>query len=415
MNEKQNEINRRNFLKTMGAAGLGSVFASAEVMADSKKAEAGAGKKEQETPKFPQVPRRKLGKTGVDVPILSLGAMFNIVDNQIILRSTLQWGVNYWDTAHGYARGNSEIGIGNYLEKNPEVRKNVFIVTKASDAETPAEIEKRLKTSLERMNTDYIDLFYGVHGLDEPEQLTGELKKWVLDAKKRKKIRFFGFSTHNNMPECLMAASKVGWVDALMTTYNFRVMQDPKMNAAVEACNKAGVGLIAMKTMSGRQKIKTEEDKKLAGHFLERGFTQGQAKIKAVLDDKRFSSACVQMRSVARLTENAAAALDKTKLTQADMDVFKEHAKETCSSYCAGCGHICSSALPQTPCISKVMRYLMYHNSYGERDRARELFAQIPASVRNNLLSIDYSAAEARCPQHMPIAELIAEAVTKLA
>ena len=61
------------------------------------------------------------------------------------------------------------------------------------------------------------------------------------------------------------------------------------------------------------------------------------------------------------------------------------------------------------------MRYLMYCNSYGEKDRARELFAQIPDEIGNRLLSTDYGAAEARCPQHLPIGKLIAEAVSKLA
>jgi hypothetical protein len=57
----------------------------------------------------------------------------------------------------------------------------------------------------------------------------------------------------------------------------------------------------------------------------------------------------------------------------------------------------------------------MYYNSYGEQEEARKLFAQIPSNVRNKLLSTDYSPAEARCPQHLPIGKLIAEAVGKLA
>ncbi len=61
------------------------------------------------------------------------------------------------------------------------------------------------------------------------------------------------------------------------------------------------------------------------------------------------------------------------------------------------------------------MRYLMYYNSYGRHDKAKKLFAQIPANVRNRLLTTDYSPAEARCPQHLPVGKLIAEAVTKLA
>ena len=72
------------------------------------------------------------------------------------------------------------------------------------------------------------------------------------------------------------------------------------------------------------------------------------------------------------------------------------------------------TAAPQIP-INDIMRYLMYCNSYGEKDMARQLFAQIPVDVRNRLLNTDYKFAEARCPQHLPIGKLMAEAVSKLA
>jgi len=218
------------------------------------------------------------------------------------------------------------------------------------------------------------------------------------------------------MAKCLDAAAKLGWIDVAMTTYSYRIMQDPELQNAVEACHNAGVGLIAMKTQGRPQeKIETKRDKKMAGHFLQKGFTEGQAKIKAVLQDERISSACVGMQDVAILAENVAAALDKTKLTQKDMDVLTQHAKATCSGYCAGRAYICDLALPQAPYISDIMRYLMYYNSYGQHDRAREYFAQIPGNVRKRLLTLDYRLAEARCPQHLPIGELIAEALNKLA
>ena len=412
MNEKHNKINRRDFFKTMGAAGLGSVFASAEAIAAQKKPKAAA--KTQKTT-YPQVPTRMLGKTGVEVPCLSHGIMYNLVENQIVLRKALQWGVSYWDTANGYAGGNSELGIGKFFSANPDLRKKVFLVTKASGAKNTADIEKKLQQSLKRMNTEYIDLYYGVHALSNPAQLTDELKQWARDAKKRKLIRFFGFSTHSNMAQNLTSAAKLDWIDAIMTSYNFRLMQKPEMQAAVEACHKANIGLVAMKTQAAGQKFKTEGDKKLVNYFLQRGFTDGQAKIKAVLEDERINSACITMQNVALLTSNVAAVLDKTKLTQADTVLFKQYAQATCSGYCAGCTDICDSALPGISYVSDIMRYLMYYNSYGDQDRARELFAQIPQKVRSRLLSTDYSAAEARCPQHMPIAELVAEAVSKLA
>jgi len=294
----------------MAAAGLSSAFASAEAVSGQD-----AEKKPQQ-PKLPQVPRRKLGKTGIDVPCLALGTMFNLVDSQIVLRNTIKWGVKYWDTAYGYAGGNSELGIGKYLLKNPEVRKELFIATKASGARTVADVEKRLQSSLKRLNTKYIDLYYAPHAASDPGQLTNELKQWAESAKKRKLIRYFGFTTHKNTANCLAAAARLDWIDAIMTSYNFRLMQDSKLLDAIEACHKAGIAIIAMKT-TGRTTI--------------------------------------------------------------------------------------------------IMRYLMYYNSYGDRNRARELFAQIPVMVRGRLLSLDYRLAEARCPQHLPIGRLVAEAVSKLA
>ena len=423
MDEKQNTIGRRNFLKTAGAAGLSSVLASKGVMASQNQSNA---EEETQKPKHPQVPRRELGKTGVEVPCLALGALFNLVDNQTILEKCFQLGVTYWDTAPDYAGENSERGIGKFIAKHPQARKKLFLVTKASDAVTVADVERALQASLERMNTKYVDLYYIMdriagpryvgHGLSDPAKLTDDLREWCKSAKRRKLIRFFGFSTHKNMAKCLAAAAKLDWIDVVMTTYSFRIMQDRELQASIEACHKAGIGLVAMKTQ-GRpsEKIETEEDKKLAEHFLQRGFTEGQAKIKAVLQDKRFNSACVGMNNVSILTENAAAVLDKTKLTPADMAALKEYAEATCSGYCAGCAYICDSIQPDVPYISDIMRYLMYYNSYGDTAMARGLFVQIPADARDKLLSMDYSLAESRCPQHLPIRELIAEAVSKLA
>ncbi len=412
MEEKQNKLNRRNFLRTIGAAGLGSVLASSKVKADPNEPDT---VKKSESAKFPELPKRKLGRADIVIPILSNGLMFDITENQIILRANLQYNATYWDTAYSYAGGNSEIGIGKFLSQNPEVRKKLFIVTKASRARNAEGVEQRLQTSLKRLNTNYIDLYYGVHGCDDPDsQLTDELRKWAEDAKKRKLIRYFGFSTHKNMEKCLMAASKLDWIDAIMTSYNIVLMQNPEMQEAVQACNEAGVGLIAMKVLLGAQARQANAEEKIITHFLDKGYTREQALIKAVLEDKRITAACIRMENVTLLRSNVAAVLDKTKLTRKDTDVLRKYAAETCSGYCAGCAHICDAALPDVPYISEVMRYLMYYNSYGERQEARELFAQIPGSVRTRLTSVDYRSAEARCPQHLPIGKLVAEAVSKL-
>jgi predicted aldo/keto reductase-like oxidoreductase len=400
---------RRNFFKTIGAVGMGAVITS-KVLADPNEPNAAEPNipEPNQPAQTPQVPRRKFGKTGVDVPALSLGAI-QLVDNQVILTSSLKWGIDYWDTAPVYTGGNSERCIGKYFAANPDMRKKVFLITKASGANSPQEAEEKLKASLKTMNTDYVDVYYGIHGLNDASQLTDEYKTWVEDAKKRGLFKYFGFSTHRNMAQQLTEAAKLGWIDAILTTYNFRLTKDDEMQKAVDACFKAGVALTAMKTQ-GRGPL-SEDDKKLLEHFSAKGLTDGQAKLKAVYEDERIASVNVGMNSVSLITQNVTAVLDKTPLSRDDKMVLEQYAKETCSGYCAGCSNICEKG----GYVSDVMRSLMYHNSYGDRDLAKQTFAAIPVETRAGLLKTDFSIAEARCPQRMPIARLMREAVEKLA
>ncbi len=399
-------MERREFLRRVGTAGLGSAVAG---LSSARAAEPNAPAKQEAKVQVQKVPRRKLGKTGVEVPVLSLG--FGGAGEPAVLRQGLDWGVYQWDTSLVAAGGNSEAAIGKFIAENPQLRKEIFIVTKENESKSAADLEKCLQTSLKRLNTSYVDFYCGVYRMADPAQLTDEVKNWAKSAKDRGLIKFFGFSTHANIEKCLSAAAKTDWIDAVQVKCSFRELQNAQMQEAVDACYKAGVGLIAMKTQG--KPVESDDEKKVVAHFLQKGFTEGQAKIKAVIQDERISTACVNMGSTAMLMTNVAAVLDKTKLAQDDLQIFKEYAAATCSGYCAGCSEICE-AVTGAP-VSDIMRYLMYHNSYGDKQRARDLFAQIPAQTRSRLLSIDYAAAEARCPQRMPIGKLVAEAVNKLA
>jgi len=113
---KESHWSRRHFLKATGTAGLGALMAPVNRLAAAA-----------ETPT--RVPTRPFGKTGVDVSILSLGGMFDIASNQLMMRQALDWGVTYWDTADCYQKG-SEKGIWKYFKKYPQDRQRVFLVSK---------------------------------------------------------------------------------------------------------------------------------------------------------------------------------------------------------------------------------------------------------------------------------------------
>jgi uncharacterized protein len=403
------DLSRRAFFKTAGALGSGSLLAATGAFAQAP----------AETPSViktgtPKVPTRPFGKTGVQVSCLSLGGMFDIPSNQLVLKQALNWGVTYWDTADCYSGGKSETGIGMFFKKYPETRKQVFLVTK-SDERGPEGMSKLLERSLERMNTATIDLYF-VHGISKINELNDATKVWAEKAKAEGKIRFFGFSTHSNMEDCLQAAAKLGWIDGIMMSYNFRIMHSDAMKAAVDACVKAGIGLTAMKTQGGGSvSAASETELQMAGRFLQLGFTDKQARLKAVWEDPNIASICSQMPNITVLMSNVAAALNQTKLSAEDWRLFERYARETSSCYCAGCSDRCETAVAGAAPIRDVMRYLMYYHSYGERDRAREFYAQLPRGTRQGMVDINYALAEARCPQGLPIGRLMREAATLLA
>jgi predicted aldo/keto reductase-like oxidoreductase len=401
------KLSRRSFIKATGAAGVGTVL-SPLVGAEKKPSASVAQASEANG-----VPTRIFGKSAVHVPILSLGGMFDIPSNQTLLKQAIRWGVTYWDTAHIYSHGKSEIGIGKYLSSYPEQRKDLFIVTK-STARSPSGLSKDLATSLKRMNTGYVDLFF-VHAINDFSTMDKKIKAWAAEQKAAGKIRLFGFSTHRNMAQCLMGASKHDWIDGIMMTYNYRIMHEKQMKKAVDACVKAGIGLTAMKTQGGGT-VETESSRELelAGRFVQKGYTDKQAKLKAVWENPQISAICSQMPTMSILMANIAAAVDRTSLTDNDRFHLERYATETFSCYCAGCAQICENAVPGNIPIGDVMRYLMYEKTYGDTHDARKFFNSISPEIRDRMMVEDFSVAESRCPRKLPIARLMHEAVTTI-
>jgi predicted aldo/keto reductase-like oxidoreductase len=405
---KDADLTRRDFVKTVGLVGLAvagggttGAFAAPEPPAGSAMATT--------------VPKRKLGKAGVDVSILGLGGGFDTINNQLLLKQAMKWGVRYWDTAESYGNGLSEEGMGRFFARNPEARKDIFLVTKVHSKD--GNLTMRLNKSLQRLHTDYVDLL-SIHGIAGIGEMTPAIREWAAEMKKAGKCKFFGFSTHNNMEDCLLGAARLDWIDAVMFTYNFQVMNNPKMKEALNACEKSGVGLVAMKSQAGRpgkHEVGGEVKLKMVEHFLKRGFTDKQAKLKIIWENPQISSLCSQMPNLTILSANVAAARDLTKLSREDFESLRRYALETKSDYCAGCGKICQEAVGGAVPVNEVLRCLMYHRYYGEPELAKLTFSGLPKEVKGRLAEVDYSQAEQVCPNGLAITELMRQASELLA
>lgn len=148
------------------------------------------------------LPMRKFGKTGEKVTMLGLGG-YHIgwtteKDAQETIEAALEGGIRFFDSAESYGPHTSEIRYGKYL--TPKYRDLVFLMTKtqAKDAKTAQE---HLEGSLERMKTDYLDLWQ-VHSVYTPEDVNTRVDKGVLEvvmkAKESGKVKHVGFTGHQN-------------------------------------------------------------------------------------------------------------------------------------------------------------------------------------------------------------------------
>ena len=205
-----------------------------------------------------------------------------------------------------YAEGQSHKTIAPFIKQIGD-RKKLIISSKVhltKEEADPERFKKELDACLADLETEYLDIFF-MHMVKEAELLAPEIIKMGEDLKKSGKIRYFGFTTHHGtVPEMMELAAQRGGIDAIMFRYNFRQYGDMKLNKAMDACAKAKIGLLAMKTLGS-----IPDDAEEALPWTSKDFTLTQAKLKAVWADERIAGIASQMANVQQVMENAAAAM----------------------------------------------------------------------------------------------------------
>ncbi len=400
--------NRRTFLNT-AAAGLAA--SSTIVATGSARANAA-----DDPAAEPILPKRKLGKTGVDVSILNLGT-WQSTGLDRLLRFAYASGIRYYDAAKSYG---SEPGIKRWFEVAPEVRKQIFLVTKDHPNE-PKDLEKVVDERLKALGTDYLDLFFihalgdqsPQHGVDVPKD-----KEWAKAVEKLKtqgKIKFFGFSSHHERrAEFLQAAAEGGYVDAIMLQYTPWLDKESPLNKALDACHAKQIGLISMKQVAGQFNPGNgqgaailEEVVKRVPMLKERNLTPFQGLLHAIWSDERISTACVSMRNTDHIRENSDAALRYTgPLKEADIHQLRDAALAAGPTLCADCDGRCSKAAGTDARLGDLTRYLTYFQHHGYRGEARRFYAELTASEKR-WQGADLAAAQKACPNGLNFTALL--------
>jgi len=209
------------------------------------------------------VPTRLLGKTGEEVSILGLGG-YHIgkldKDQSIkLIRSAIDEGITFMDNAWCYHQGLSEKIMGEALKNG--YREKAFVMTK-NHGRTKERFNKQLEESLQRLNTDYIDLLqlHEIINFGEPAKIVNEgVLEEALKAKEEGKIKYIGFTGHR-YPQLHQEMLDIDFdwdtvqFPLNVLDYHYRSFQ----NQILPQAKEKNMGVIGMKSLAAGRIFKTD-------------------------------------------------------------------------------------------------------------------------------------------------------------
>ncbi len=351
--DKPTGMGRRDFLRAT-ATGLGGfAYLSADLTRPP-----GAPEKFEGT--------RALGKTGIRLPIVSMGVMNT--DNPQLVRAALDAGYVFLDTAQGYQRGTNEAMIGEIVKDRP--RNSFVIATKASlpkgqagegygpDA-TEESFTRKIDTSLKSLRLDHVDIYHHHGPWTRAMTLHEPILSALQRAKQAGKIRFIGVSTHRNEPEVLDAATDSKVYDVVLPAYNFRQQHAAEVQRAIARAAGAGLGVVGMKSMGGN----------VRGAYPSSQI-DAKAAIKWVLQDPNVHTVICGFTTFDQMALDLAILKDLT-LSAAEREQLRKAAR-TVGLYCQGCGGCVGQCVQRLP-IPDLMRARMYLHGYRNLAAAQDL------------------------------------------
>jgi predicted aldo/keto reductase-like oxidoreductase len=291
-------------------------------------------------------------------------------------------GVRHFDTAAVYQKGRNEEMVGSVI-RELKARDQVIIATKIppprpeimdqmGDKLVEEDFLARLDQSLARLQMDHVDILY-IHNIGEPVMLKRPGLLAAIDkAKKTRKARFVGFSTHKDMAACLEAAAPAGRFDVILTAINYSMADDQALLDAMKKAAAAGIGLVAMKTQC-RQSLAKE-----SGADFHEGNVWQSALLKWALRLESVTTAIPGYTTFQQLETDWPVASSLEFIPDEAKFLADPGVKLALGHACRQCGG-CAGSCPQGVDVPQLVRAHMYAADYGNFSEMRRALDEIPA------------------------------------
>jgi uncharacterized protein len=344
-----------------------------------------------------KVAYRTLGKTGLKVSGVGFGIGFVPVPD--VVARAIDMGINYYDTSRDY--GDSEKIFSEVIKG----KRNKIIIATKTPSSKKADIIKDLDTSLQVLGTDHVDIWH-LHGRDRQEQVPDEAIEALEICKKSGKTRFIGFSCHdiNNMVDFIVKTKKF---DVIQTTYSFPIGLHIR-EQSIAKLHQAGIGVIAMKVVVALSGFNLKSVENPPARPNGDGPVAG---IKWVLQNPAIGTTVPNMRTIPQLEMNFRAMSESyTPADEKLLYTLNERIRPDYCRMCYQCKGVCPNGLP----VTDVLRFLSYHDFYGDYHHAVVSFRDLAKEIRDVRCG-DCDACAVKCPNGVRVQDRLIRAQQILA
>lgn len=317
-----------------------------------------------------------LGKTGLTVTRTALGCLplqRRTADDAVeLIRAAYRAGITFYDTARGYSDSEYKLGIA--LDG---IRDQVVIATKTPSS-TLDGMKRDLETSLTMLKTDHVDI-YQFHNPSVLPLEESPLYRLMEDFKRQGMIRHIGLTNHS--ADIAISAAQSGLYETIQ--YPLSPLSTERDLAVLEACQKSGLGFMAMKALSGG----LITDARLSFAWLDR--FEGVFPLWGIQH-------LWELENILSLEANP------PQLDEALLDGIDKMRQELSGDFCRGCGYClpCPAEIP----INNAARMSLLLRRAPWQGFTTQQWKDSMEKIENCL---NCGVCESRCPYHLPTRKLL--------